>query len=460
MHAQKDGKFYIGVAPGRGPHQRRDADRPRRPRREVRRRRCPAHRPPEAGRARRRRGRRRAARSPTSPRSTSRRGRRTGAAPRWPAPASSSASSRSSTPSSARSTWSPSWRSASPTSTPRSRVNVNGCPNACARTQVADIGLKGMLVLDDDGNQVEGFQVHLGGSLGLTERLRQEAARPQGHQRRPRRLRHHRGRQLPRRPRGRRELRRPGPTAPTRSCSAARRRSCMSAPRRAVPLPLLRRREPLPARGRATGSRPRRVGMPVLPAGVQAVSMIGQLRPPARTATHDGRRRRDDRPDTRSPRARAAARDTEGRSTEELQEIVSHVGAELELAPAEDIIEWAVATFGERFCVTSSMSDAVLSAPRLEGRARGRRRLPRHRLPLRRDHRHPRRRRGDDAGQPDQHHAGAVGGRAGRGVRQGPLQARPRPVLRAAQGAAAGRRRSRSTTPGPPACVAPRPTTG
>ncbi|MCW2710209.1 MAG: Ferredoxin--nitrite reductase, partial [Marmoricola sp.] len=46
-------------------------------------------------------------------------------------------------------------------------VNVNGCPNACARTQVADIGLKGMLVLDDDGNQVEGFQVHLGGGLGL-----------------------------------------------------------------------------------------------------------------------------------------------------------------------------------------------------------------------------------------------------------------------------------------------------
>ncbi|MFS3129065.1 nitrite/sulfite reductase [Nocardioides sp. Bht2] len=46
-------------------------------------------------------------------------------------------------------------------------VNVNGCPNSCARTQVADIGLKGQLVLDDDGNQVEGFQVHLGGALGL-----------------------------------------------------------------------------------------------------------------------------------------------------------------------------------------------------------------------------------------------------------------------------------------------------
>ncbi|MFL6001688.1 MAG: nitrite/sulfite reductase, partial [Nocardioides sp.] len=46
-------------------------------------------------------------------------------------------------------------------------VNVNGCPNACARTQVADIGLKGQLVMDRHGNQVEGFQVHLGGTLGL-----------------------------------------------------------------------------------------------------------------------------------------------------------------------------------------------------------------------------------------------------------------------------------------------------
>lgn len=46
-------------------------------------------------------------------------------------------------------------------------INVNGCPNACARTQVADIGLKGQLVLDDDGQQVEGFQVHLGGATGL-----------------------------------------------------------------------------------------------------------------------------------------------------------------------------------------------------------------------------------------------------------------------------------------------------
>ena len=53
--------------------------------------------------------------------------------------------------------------------------------------------------------------------------------------------------------------------------------------------------------------------------------------------------------------------ETEGRSPEELRELVSHCGAELELAPAEDIIEWAVATFGERFCITSSMGDAVLA---------------------------------------------------------------------------------------------------
>ncbi|MEW2386929.1 nitrite/sulfite reductase [Streptomyces venezuelae] len=46
-------------------------------------------------------------------------------------------------------------------------ININGCPNACARIQVADIGLKGQLMLDDEGNQVEGYQVHLGGALGL-----------------------------------------------------------------------------------------------------------------------------------------------------------------------------------------------------------------------------------------------------------------------------------------------------
>jgi sulfite reductase (ferredoxin) len=46
-------------------------------------------------------------------------------------------------------------------------VHLNGCPNSCARIQIADIGLKGQLVLDEHGNHVEGFQVHLGGGLGL-----------------------------------------------------------------------------------------------------------------------------------------------------------------------------------------------------------------------------------------------------------------------------------------------------
>ncbi len=46
-------------------------------------------------------------------------------------------------------------------------INLNGCPNSCARIQVGDIGLKGQLVTDADGRQVEGYQVHLGGSLGL-----------------------------------------------------------------------------------------------------------------------------------------------------------------------------------------------------------------------------------------------------------------------------------------------------
>lgn len=46
-------------------------------------------------------------------------------------------------------------------------ININGCPNSCARIQIADIGFKGQMVDDGNGGSVEGFQVHLGGSLGL-----------------------------------------------------------------------------------------------------------------------------------------------------------------------------------------------------------------------------------------------------------------------------------------------------
>ncbi|MDO5628127.1 MAG: nitrite/sulfite reductase [Mobilicoccus sp.] len=50
-------------------------------------------------------------------------------------------------------------------------VALNGCPNSCARIQTADIGLKGQIVTDDAGEQVPGFQVHLGGVLGNDPRF-------------------------------------------------------------------------------------------------------------------------------------------------------------------------------------------------------------------------------------------------------------------------------------------------
>jgi sulfite reductase (ferredoxin) len=48
-------------------------------------------------------------------------------------------------------------------------LHVNGCPNSCARIQTADIGLKGQLVTID-GEQVPGYQVHLGGGLANADR--------------------------------------------------------------------------------------------------------------------------------------------------------------------------------------------------------------------------------------------------------------------------------------------------
>jgi phosphoadenosine phosphosulfate reductase len=48
-------------------------------------------------------------------------------------------------------------------------------------------------------------------------------------------------------------------------------------------------------------------------------------------------------------------------SLDQLRETALIAGSELELAPAEAIIEWAVETFGPRFCVTSSMGDSVLA---------------------------------------------------------------------------------------------------
>jgi sulfite reductase (ferredoxin) len=52
---------------------------------------------------------------------------------------------------------------------PALTINVNGCPNSCARAQIADIGLKGVQLPnpgDPAGPTVEGFQISLGGALG------------------------------------------------------------------------------------------------------------------------------------------------------------------------------------------------------------------------------------------------------------------------------------------------------
>ena len=91
------------------------------------------------------------------------------------------------------------------------------------------------------------------------------------------------------------------------------------------------------------------------------------------------------------------------------------------------------------------------------GRRSGHRRgLPRHRLPLRRDARHPRRRRGDlprpstwSPSTPEQ----TV---AEQDAEYGPdlFATRPRPVLRLRKVAAAGPGAGRATTPGPPGCAA------
>ncbi|MEU4209330.1 phosphoadenylyl-sulfate reductase [Streptomyces sp. NPDC026206] len=44
-----------------------------------------------------------------------------------------------------------------------------------------------------------------------------------------------------------------------------------------------------------------------------------------------------------------------------LEQLAERAGRELEDAPALEILRWAAGTFGERFCVTSSMEDAVVA---------------------------------------------------------------------------------------------------
>ena len=339
-------------------------------------------------------------------------------------------------------------------------VNVNGCPNACARTQVADIGLKGQLVIDADRNQVEGFQVHLGGATGLDanfgRKLRAHKVTSAGlddyvtnvvsaflaHRKEDEPfadwvaradeelLRGEKSRRA--RPPGGGQYERAFPNScpycgddnlwPHQSSEDSpgfgewECRSCLRAFKR-------------------HHARPDRSGP-------------SRRRGPTMTV-----------PTTERARL-ARGSETFGRSPEELREIVSHVGAELELAPAEDIIEWAVATFGDRFCITSSMGDAVLShlaskvAPGIDvvfldtgyhfAETIGTRDAVEATLPVNLISITP----------------GAVRGRAGRDVRQGPVQdATPTCAARCAR-CSRSSSRSPGTTRGRPVCVAPRPTTG
>src|SRR5437764_12254294 len=45
---------------------------------------------------------------------------------------------------------------------------------------------------------------------------------------------------------------------------------------------------------------------------------------------------------------------------EQMRTLAEQAAEELADAPAEEVIRWAVDTFGERICVTSSMTDAVI----------------------------------------------------------------------------------------------------
>ncbi|NLU76740.1 phosphoadenylyl-sulfate reductase [Streptomyces sp. HNM0575] len=49
------------------------------------------------------------------------------------------------------------------------------------------------------------------------------------------------------------------------------------------------------------------------------------------------------------------------RSAAQLRRLAEDAGRELEDAPALEVLRWAADTFGDRFCVTSSMEDAVVA---------------------------------------------------------------------------------------------------
>jgi phosphoadenosine phosphosulfate reductase len=52
--------------------------------------------------------------------------------------------------------------------------------------------------------------------------------------------------------------------------------------------------------------------------------------------------------------------DLDVKDPQQMRTLAEQAANELENAPAEDVIRWATDTFGDRICITSSMSDAVI----------------------------------------------------------------------------------------------------
>lgn len=238
-------------------------------------------------------------------------------------------------------------------------ININGCPNACARIQTADIGLKGQLVLDDDGNQVEGYQVHLGGALGLeagfgrkvrglkvtSAELPDYVERVLGHY-------------LAEREDGERFA--------TWAARASTRSRCHERTRRTVLLPVLRGRGPASAR-----ERPRRLGMCLLQPRVPA--QVPGSADPGTAAQRRGRGR--DMTDTLQ--------------TEDLETLAARalLGAGGRLRDGDpEVGRRHLRRKVLRHLLHGGRGRRPSRLARLPRRGRG---LPRHRLPLPGDDRHP-----------------------------------------------------------------------
>ena len=145
-------------------------------------------------------------------------------------------------------------------------ININGCPNACARTQIADIGLKGMIVTDAERRSGRGLpgaprrwaRVWTPGSAGRSAATRSPVTNwPTTSS----------GSSRPSTPSGS-----PVSGSPSGWPGPTRRPCCEREPRARAVLPLLRGDQPVAARGIA-----RRVELPRLLPGVRgAVHRTGR----------------------------------------------------------------------------------------------------------------------------------------------------------------------------------------